>query len=245
MSSDPNSPLQSQNSSNNQNATLPTKKNKKTVRKIKTKRTTNVVRNSFVHFFYVEDFDLQTAQCKICIEKFKDTDTEAYIYQTHGSTTNLRNHLKEHGINELNYKNFRRFAPTGDNTIESYIDLIYGPISSEDTDETNDINSSTDNNAEDSASKKFQAAIYLSLDKLWNVLDEVALLATILDPCLKGECINIQEKLQIKYEELSCNLNASSLTQVSSQEIIQVEKDKVTQYINFPEALENDSPLTW
>ncbi|CAG8806642.1 10478_t:CDS:2, partial [Racocetra persica] len=180
----------------------------------------------------------------------------------------------------------RRFAPTGGNTIDSYMDLIYGPISSEDTDETNDIDSNTDSSAEDSAStsgtyqrskktyskirknnnkakhnsckrkreyrrgrgrgrgrkqeprreydhnysydsqqeseynqdftglvEKFQAAIYLSLDELWNVPDEIALLATILDPRLKGlrfvnqnERINIQEKLRVKYEELSYNL---------------------------------------
>ncbi|CAG8820127.1 21495_t:CDS:1, partial [Racocetra persica] len=59
MSSDPSSSLQSQNSSDNSNATLPAKK---TVRKIKKRRATNVARNSFVHHFYEEDLDLRTAQ---------------------------------------------------------------------------------------------------------------------------------------------------------------------------------------
>ncbi|CAG8834128.1 29032_t:CDS:1, partial [Racocetra persica] len=59
-------------------------------------------------------------------------------------------------------------------------------------------------------------------------------------------------KLRVKYEELSYNLRVSPLTQVSvnqnkeddtfadlwasNQEIIQTEKDEVSQYINFPEA---------
>ncbi|CAG8762182.1 12583_t:CDS:2, partial [Racocetra fulgida] len=106
-----------------------------------------------------------------------------YIYQTHGSTTNLHNYLKIHRINKLNYKNFldehneqitrkvsgakyptinliysymyllkQRLSPTGNNTIESYLDLIYGPVLSEDTNEINNIDSSTDSSAEDSAS---------------------------------------------------------------------------------------------
>ncbi|CAG8588736.1 5282_t:CDS:2, partial [Racocetra fulgida] len=176
----------------------------------------------FVHSFYKEDSVLQTAKCKICIEKFKDT---------HGSTTDLRNYLKEHGINKLNYKNF----------LDKHNEV--------NTDETNDTGSSTEDSAEDSSSSS-------------------ALLATILDSCLKGlqfvnqdEYISIQEKLLVKYEELR---HATPLTQVSinlinqdeeddtfasmwasGQEIIQAKKDEVSQYMNLPETLENEDPLTW
>ncbi|CAG8797143.1 15304_t:CDS:1, partial [Racocetra fulgida] len=68
-----------------------------------------------------------------------------------------------------------------------------------------------------------------------------------------------------KYKELSYNLCISPLTPevsinlinqnkendtftnmwASGQKIIQVEKDEVSQYINLPEALENDNPLAW
>lgn len=159
----------------------------------------------------------------------------------------------------------QKFAPTGDNTLESYIDLIYRPISPEDTNKTNDIDSNTDNNAKDSGSssdiyqyfkkaynkirknkgkckdhkhkhrykykcrsgrghrhrceyecheysqdysydsqqeseydgdfagliKKFQATIYLFLNELWNVSDDIAFLAIILNPRLKGKVVKL------------------------------------------------------
>ncbi|RIB18476.1 hypothetical protein C2G38_2184447 [Gigaspora rosea] len=69
----------------------------------------------------------------------------------------------------------------------------------------------------------------------------------------------------VKYEELSYNLHVSLLISkisinlinqneenntfanmwASGQEIIQAKKDKVSQYINLPKALENDNSLTW
>ncbi|CAG8528778.1 7266_t:CDS:2 [Cetraspora pellucida] len=85
----------------------------------------------------------------------------------------------------------QKFALTNNNTINDYMNLIYGPENIDTTDETDN---STDSNIEDSDAK------------------ETALLATILDPHLKGlrfvnqdEHINIQEKLRKKYQELKNN----------------------------------------
>ncbi|CAG8813188.1 1945_t:CDS:2, partial [Racocetra fulgida] len=68
---------------------------------------------------------------------------------------------------------------------------------------------------------KFKATIYLSLDEFWDIPEETAdipeetvVLATILDPHLKGfrfvdqnERIDIQAKLRNKYQELKDNQN--------------------------------------
>ncbi|CAG8783346.1 8343_t:CDS:2, partial [Acaulospora morrowiae] len=48
----------------------------------------------------------KTSQCRICIAKLTGSKKEAYNYSTYGSTTNLCNHLRKHGINENNYKKF-------------------------------------------------------------------------------------------------------------------------------------------
>ncbi|CAG8782617.1 9020_t:CDS:2, partial [Racocetra fulgida] len=120
-----------------------------------------------------------------------------------------------------------------------YIDLVYGPALSENIDETNETDeaeetdSSTNSNIEDSEASsdnycdsknichkirknksqdKVKAAIYLSLDEWWDIPEEIAVLAMILDPRLKGlrfvdqdERISIQEKLKKKYQDLINN----------------------------------------
>ncbi|CAG8708371.1 22633_t:CDS:2 [Cetraspora pellucida] len=117
----------------------------------------------------------------------------------------------------------QRFAPTGSNTLDSYIDLIYCPISSENTNKTNYINSNTDSSAENSAStsEKLQVKYEeLSYNLYVSPLTQVS--------------IN-----QNKKDNTFANL------WTSNQEIIQTEKDEVFQYINFSKVLENNNSLTW
>ncbi|CAG8600745.1 14208_t:CDS:2, partial [Cetraspora pellucida] len=65
-------------------------------------------------------------------------------------------------------------------TIDIYLDLIYGPLVS-DNELENDDNINTEN-----LIQKVRAAIYLSLDKLWEMPNESSLTAMILDPRIKN-----------------------------------------------------------
>lgn len=71
-------------------------------RKKRRRTTKKVTRRSYVHHFFQEGTSPEAVQCRICIANSK----EAHNYITHKSTTNLRNHLKEHEIYHHNYKNF-------------------------------------------------------------------------------------------------------------------------------------------
>ncbi|CAG8685219.1 21765_t:CDS:1, partial [Racocetra persica] len=116
---------------------------------------------------------------------------------------------------------------------------------------------------------KIKATIYLSLDELWDILEETVVLATILDPRFKGlrfvnqnKHIDIQEKLRNKYQELKDNQdNILSATQdinndtnidlifnnmwAPTREIIQTEKNEISHYMYLLEAKPIDNPLVW
>ncbi|CAG8745416.1 7679_t:CDS:2, partial [Acaulospora morrowiae] len=88
----------------------------------------------------------------------------------------------------------QKFAPTDNVTIEDYMDLIYELLN------------------------RVRAAVYLSLDELWNIPDDVALLATILELRLK-ETSNFQQVEEL--DTLFVDMWAPS------QEIIQAEEDEI------------------
>ncbi|CAG8664080.1 12293_t:CDS:2, partial [Dentiscutata heterogama] len=98
-----------------------------------------------------------------------------------------------------------------------------------------------------------RAAIYLSLDELWCVLNDIALVATILDPRMK-------DNLQLQDQSQTSNITTFSkndtlgdddfFTEVfnvggSNNDITEFEEDKVSQYLKYPEAKPNEDPLIW
>ncbi|CAG8813914.1 988_t:CDS:2, partial [Racocetra fulgida] len=98
MSAQSSNPLEFQDVSNSNLSTedisCPRKKRRRSTKKI--------ARCSYVYYFFKEGTSSETVQCKLYIANSK----EAHNYITHSSTTNLRNHLKEHEIYQNNYKNF-------------------------------------------------------------------------------------------------------------------------------------------
>ncbi|CAG8655821.1 9785_t:CDS:2, partial [Scutellospora calospora] len=99
-------------------------------------------------------------------------------------------------------------------TIDSYLDLIYGPLVSEDeleNDDNSDSNEQEINQIEylqpvntENLIQKVRAAIYLSLDKLWEMPNKSSLTAMILDPRMKNfpfmnEPDRVQQKTQAEF----------------------------------------------
>ncbi|CAG8762699.1 5392_t:CDS:2 [Cetraspora pellucida] len=117
----------------------------------------------------------------------------------------------------------KTFAPKTDETVDTYLNLIYEEVESEEneSDESdNDISTAgtkyLPSVATDGLLCKVQAAIYLSLDELWAVPMNIALVAMFLDSRFKHfnwatsvEQNRAQDLVKTLYNELKINLTIS------------------------------------